>query len=79
MGWGVRTNGHPGSQKVGVSAPEKQLVVVDAGAQAARDVVPQHRPLQEDLLIPAGEVANCLSEGWVLEELEVLGQDVRFR
>lgn len=79
MGRDVRTNGHPGGQKVGVSAPEKQLVVVDAGAQAAGDVVPQHCPLQEDFPVPAGEVADFLSEGRVLEELEVLGQDVRFR
>lgn len=45
---------------------------MDAGAQASRDIVSEHCATQQDLFLPAHELAYHLAEGGVLKEAEVV-------
>lgn len=80
---------HPSGQKLGVAAAQEQLVVVDAGRQAAGAIMAHHGALEHGFLLPVHEVAHEAAEGGVvaegfvswgcvggLEELDALGLGV---
>lgn len=73
---GTVADGHPSGQEVGVAAAQEELVVVDAGCQAAGAIVAHHGALEHGFLFPAHEVAHEAAEGGVVAEGFVFGGGV---
>lgn len=64
---------HPSSEEFIVAVAQEVLIVVDASALAAGTIVPKHRAVDDDLLLPAGEVADEGAEVGMGEEGSIAG------
>lgn len=67
------TNRNPRREEECRATSQKQLVVVDAGALAKRNIVPQHRAVQDDMFLPPHQIPNELGQSRVFDEGSVSG------